>query len=400
MNEPPLHSSPFRRPTEASRIAVVRDTDPYAAAREALAAFDLTPARGKTVLLKPNAGRLAAPDAGVTTHPAVVAAAIDAFREAGARVRVGESPITGVNTLEAFEVTGIAAVARERNCPLIDLDARPCRRVALPDGHVIRELQVCADVLEADLVVSIPVMKIHMHTGVTLAVKNMKGCLWRRSKVELHMLPLLKGVGDRALDIAIADMSWALRPHLALLDGTTGMEGLGPSAGTPKHLGVVVAGADAYAADAVACRLMGRRAAEIAHLRIGAERGYGVIEIDRLSVTPDGWERFAQPFAAAPENLSMKFPNVNVLDKQSCSACQSTLMLFLQRHGDELAAYVPEGEKLNIAIGRGHEDLPAGTICVGNCTACHRESSVFVPGCPPVASNIRKAIQRDRPGSS
>jgi uncharacterized protein (DUF362 family) len=68
-----------------------------------------------------------------------------------------------------------------------------------------------------------------MHTGVSLAVKNMKGALWRRSKVELHMLPAVPGVAERSLDVAIADMSAALRPHLSLIDGTVGLEGLAPA---------------------------------------------------------------------------------------------------------------------------------------------------------------------------
>jgi len=376
-------------------VQVVRNDDPYDAAAAALAAFDLSPAAGRRVLLKPNAGRIAAAGDGVTTHPRVVAAAIDAFRGAGAEVSVGESPITGVNTMEAFEATGIGAVSRERDCPLIDMDARPCVEVALPEGEAIRQLKVCPEVLEHDIVVSIPVMKMHMHTVVTLAVKNMKGCLWRRSKVELHMLPPAQDGDVRSLDIAIADMAGVLCPHFSLIDGTVGMEGLGPSAGTAKPLGVVVAGVDAFAADAVACRLMGRDAAGVPHLRIGAGRGCGVIDVERIAVSPDNWMSFADPFEAAPRNLSIEFPEVTIHDSQSCSACQSTLLLFLRRYGHELREYFPDGEEIHIAIGKGHETLPPGTVCVGNCTACHREVGTFVPGCPPVGSAIRRAVSAD-----
>jgi uncharacterized protein (DUF362 family) len=394
VQERQLSASPFAGDGGCPCVRVVSGDDPYEAATAALAAFDLSPVAGRSVLLKPNAGRLAAPGDGVTTHPEVVAAAIDAFRAAGAaEVSVGESPITGVQTMEAFEATGIAAVARARDCPLIDMDVRPCMEVALPQGEAIRRIRVCPEVFEHDIVVSIPVMKTHMHTGVTLAVKNMKGCLWRRSKVRLHMLPPTKRDGNvRSLDIAIADMATVLRPHFSLIDGTVGMEGLGPSAGAPKPLGVVVAGADAFAADAVACRLMGRDAADVPHLRVGAERGCGVIDLSRIAVAPEGWVRFADPFEAAPRNLSIEFPEVTIHDSQSCSACQSTLLLFLRRYGHELKEYFPEGEDIHIAIGKGHEGLPPGTVCVGNCTACHRETGTFVPGCPPVGSAIRRAV--------
>ncbi len=212
---------------------------------------------------------MAAPDSGVVTNPQVVAAAIDAFREAGAEVAVGESPIVGVNMPEAFEAAGLTAIAARRGCRLIDMDRRRFTEVALPDGRAIRHIRVCQDVFDFDLVVSIPVMKMHMHTGVTLAIKNMKGCLWRRSKVELHMLPPIKDDTAKPIDVAIADMSSVLRPHLAIVDGTVGMEGLGPGAGRAKPLGVVLAGTDAYAADAVACRLMGVDARQIPHLSFG-----------------------------------------------------------------------------------------------------------------------------------
>ena len=211
-NSPPLSSS-----THPS-VSVAHGSGPYANSRRALESVGLLPVRGKRVLLKPNVGRVATPGSGIVTHPEVVAAAIDVFREAGAEVVVGESPILGVDLQEAFTAAGMAVVANNRGCPLIDMDRRPCVEVPVPEGQVIHSLKLCPEVLEFDFVVSVPVMKMHMHTGATLAVKNMKGCLWRRSKVELHMLPAIAGNQDKPLDVAIADMASVLRPHLAIID--------------------------------------------------------------------------------------------------------------------------------------------------------------------------------------
>jgi hypothetical protein len=306
------------------------------------------------------------------------------------------------------------------------MDRNRCVELPVPEGRAIHMLQVCAEVLQTDFLVSVPVMKTHMHTGVSLAVKNVKGCLWRRSKVELHMLPAVAPTKPRPmvaptkprpmvaptkprpavaptkprpavappkpLDIAIADLSSVLRPHLAIVDGTVGMEGLGPSAGRPKPLDAVAVSADAFAADAVACRLMGTDARSVAHLRLGAERGYGVIDFDRLAVTPDGWRDFISPFAPPPENLSIEFPNIVVIDQSSCSACQSTLLLFLRRYQERIFDYFPSGAAVQVAIGKGHAEVPEGALLVGNCTARHRDHGVFVPGCPPVGSQILAAI--------
>jgi hypothetical protein len=253
---------------------------------------------------------------------------------------------------------------------------------------------VCADVFEHDLIVSVPVAKTHMHTGVTLAVKNMKGCLWRRSKVTLHMLSPVEGLSDKPLDIAICDMSRVLRPHLSIIDGTVGMQGLGPSAGTTKVLGAVLVGVDAYATDAVACALMGRRAELVPHLRLGAEQGLGIIDLARIDAFPPDWAAHADAFDEPPSNVAIDFPNVRVLDQNSCSACQSTLLMFLKRYGSSLFDYFPPEQPVTIAIGKGHVSADPGTLCLGNCTAPHKHVGVFVPGCPPVVSAIQSVLTR------
>ncbi len=387
-------ANPFLPDPGRPAVHVAAGHGPYDNTRAALAGLDLSPAKGKQVLLKPNAGRLAKASSGIVTHAQAVAAAIDAFREAGAIVAVGESPITGVDTMEAFETTGIAQAARERSCALLDMDARPCIETPAPEGVTIKSFKVCPEYFGFDFIVSMPVMKTHMHTGVTLAVKNMKGCLWRRSKVKLHMLPPVAGSDEKPINIAIADMAGILRPHLSIIDGTVGMEGLGPGAGQPKPLDVIAVSADAFAADAVACRLMGTRAEDVPHLLLGAERGYGIIRMDAIEITPPGWEKWISPFEPPPKDISLSFPGINILDKQSCSACQSTLLLFLKKYGDRLFEYfTDEKSGVNIAIGKGHTEVPPNTLCVGNCAAPHRAKGVFVPGCPPVSSKIMDIVE-------
>jgi prephenate dehydratase len=393
---PALRENPFSVDRNHATVFLASGNGPYANTRAALSNFNLSIVKDKRVLLKPNAGRIAPLDSGTTTHPKVVAAAIDAFTEAGALVSVGESPITGVNTAEAFESSGIAAVARERGCDCIDMDRRPPVEVTVTDGTALERLKVCADVFDFDLIVSIPVMKMHMHTGVSLSVKNMKGCLWQRSKVDLHMLPNIPYNSDKPLNIAIADMASVLRPHLSIIDATVAMEGLGPSAGDPKPLDLVIAGADPFASDSVACRIMGLAAEDIPHLRIGAQRGYGIIDPAAIQVAPENWRQWINPLAPVPHSLTLDYPNVNIVDEKSCSACQSTVLMLLKRHGNELSEYFPRGAKATVVIGKGHQDLPADSLCVGNCTRQFRERGVFVPGCPPVVSSIMQTLKKGK----
>jgi len=386
----PVNRSPLP-PPDRPAVYVAGGDGPYRNTRRVLDQIGLGRWRGKRVLLKPNAGRVAPSGSGIVTHAEVVAAAMDAFRQAGAEVVVGESPIVGVDVAQAFEASGIGAMAAQRGCRLIDLDRRRPVQLAVPRGRAIRKLKVCADVLEADCLVSLPVMKMHMHTGVTLAVKNMKGCLWRRSKVELHMLAPVADSEHKPIDIAIADMASVLRAHVAIIDGTVAMEGLGPSAGRARPMDVVVASTDPFAADAVACRLMGTDARRVPHLQIGGDSGSGLIDLNRIDVAPGNWQQWITPLAPPPENLTLHFPGVIVLDNKSCSACQSTLLLLLKRHRQRLLDYFPDRQRVHIAIGKGHQSLPPGALCVGNCTAHVRQAGIFVPGCPPVGSQILAA---------
>ncbi|MBE9543355.1 MAG: DUF362 domain-containing protein, partial [Proteobacteria bacterium] len=241
-------------------VVVTKGKDPYETTMEALSRISLPPLKDKRILLKPNAARLMEPEQGGVTHPAVVAAVIDHLRDRGGRdIYIGESPILGVKVKEVFDLTGMARIAGERGIPLIDLDKEGPLNLPVPKGLVVQTLKVAAEISRTDYIVSIPVMKTHMHTTVTLSIKNMKGVLWRREKVRLHQLHAPRQVvgNDKELDVAISDLASVLLPDLAVIDGNIGMEGMGPGIGNPRNAGLVVVSQDPVAADAVASRLMG-----------------------------------------------------------------------------------------------------------------------------------------------
>ena len=382
--------------SDAPHVVAVRNPDAYAGASQALAGLPLPDCAGKTVLLKPNAGRAVEPLTGITTHPQVVAAAIDFFQQRGATVRVAESPILGFTAKQTFQSTGIAQVAAQRHVELVDLDARPAKSIPVPHGRVLSKLRICPDVLEADFVVSIPVMKTHMHTVVSLGLKNMKGCLHSREKVRLHQLDRPAGFPDniKTLDAAIADLAGVLLPDFTLIDGAIGLEGLGPSAGSPKPLGLFVAGADCLAVDAVAAHLMGFDPSTILHLRLAADATGVCIEPQAIATEPAELDALVDPFAPAPTELSVEYPGIVVHDCDSCSACLSTVVMLLERYHSDLLDYAGPDRKFHLAVGKSVENIPPGTVLIGNCTATKKAHNLFVKGCPPVPSDILAAIKK------
>jgi hypothetical protein len=260
----------------------------------------------------------------------------------------------------------------------------------IPGGKAIKKIKVSAILKEVDFIISVPVMKTHMHTQVTLSIKNMKGLLWRREKARLHQLRCNESItrSYKPLDIAISDMASVLFPHLAIIDGTVGMEGMGPAYGRPKKMGIVLVGNNPLSTDAVATRLMGFDPKKVPHLKLSAKRGLGEIQFKQISIGPEDYLKWEVPFNPPPLKLSIPFPDIVVHNEGSCSACLSTLLVFLQDYHHQLEGFRLKDRKVHIGLGKHLKTCPEGTILLGNCTSKMKSKGVFIQGCPPVASQI------------
>ncbi len=358
--------------------------------------------KDKRIIIKPNAGRMVKPRLGINTNPDVIAGVLDHFLELGFKnIAVAESPILGVKAFESLEMSGIAGEAKKRNIPIIDLDALSPVIVNIPDGKVIHKLKICREILGNNYIVSVPVMKTHMHTQVSLGLKNMKGCLYRREKVLLHQLPPSESVVPpvKPLDMAIADLAKVLLPDLTLIDGTIAQEGLGPSAGEQKEAGLVIASENCLAADTIAVKLMGFDPLNVYHLREAVnqlkERDSRYdFEKDPITADPADYMQWGVSLQAPPQKVSLEYKNVLVEDKDSCSACLSTVLMFLKRYYNDFADYLSFEKPLRIAIGKTIGPQSGDTLLIGNCTLIQKESGIFIKGCPPVSSQIFKEIEK------
>ena len=386
-----------------SRVALRHGKAPSAMAYEALVEISPDPGdfRNKVILVKPNAGFLAKrPGTGLVTDPETVRGVVRFFRDAGAaKVLVGDGAVTGVDAAEALEAAGIGAAAREEGASAVSLDEGEPVHVSVENPMAVDRMTISSIALESDVLVSVPVMKSHMNTVVSLGIKNLKGCLLRREKQRFHHLKEEDRFGRwhrwKTLDRAIADLYGVLRPDVVLLDGVVAMEGLGPMMGEPKHLGLVLASRSALAAEVAGMDIMGLHWRDVPHVFLAAGKA-GVdlppeardLDVDRALL-----DAVRSPFArAVAEDIAHLFPQFEIVEGDACSACCATVMVFLKQSGARYADLAPES--VRIALGRNVDpgSVDGRTILLGNCTAALRGKGRFIVGCPPVGSDIAREI--------
>lgn len=259
-------------------------------------AFFAPDARGRRVVLKPNYVEFD-PHGAINTHPRMVEAAVLAFLRLGAaEVTVAEGAGHRRDTEYLLGASGLDAVLRERRVRFVDLNIDRVAEVKLSTAFTaLGRLWLPRTVLDADLFVSMPKLKLHHWAGVTLSMKNLfgivPGAIYGWPKNVLH---------QAGIPGSIVDINAALEmPRLAIVDGIVGMEGNGPIQGEARAAGVIVIGEDFPAVDATAARLMGVEPERVDHLR-WAGGFLGNVAEERIVQLAERPARFRQEFALPP----------------------------------------------------------------------------------------------------
>ena len=259
---------------------------------------------GQRVLLKVNALTMKLPEEAVTTHPVVIKAVAGEVKRAGGIPVIGDSSggmIAGqAPTAQTFRVAGMVRAAEEAEAELVNFDTTGVRAVE-SDGP-IGTLYLATPVLDADVVISLPKLKTHSATILTGAVKNMYGCVPGHRKAEYHrMAPDFKDFAR-----VLVDVYEATRPALTIMDGIVGMEGNGPSGGSPRNTGIVLAAQDAVALDAVVANLVGLAPFKVHTTRIAHDRGLGVGDMNQIEIVGEEPEAIRIRDFDLPSNIMME----------------------------------------------------------------------------------------------
>lgn len=244
-----------------STVAKVKFADYFASVARAL---DLVGAAGKLpqaglVIIKPNLTNADKPP--VTTN-VKAAEAVYKYCKANcsAEIAIGEGCGNGT-TQDTFDSNGYTALAKKYGIELIDFNQAETVTLRRKDTLQLKEFHLPKIALDA-FIISLPVLKDHCFTVTTIAMKNMFGLApapfykgsWNKSK--LHSPSTHKSVVDVCL---------YKKPDLAVVDASLALSGTHLS-GSRRKLGLILAGFDPVAVDAVGSQLLGHNPKRIDYL--------------------------------------------------------------------------------------------------------------------------------------
>jgi len=258
---------------------------------------------GMRVVIKANLVSAMKPDEAATTHPILLTALCELLIERGAEVVVGDSPGGMYNSVfvgRVYNATGVRAV--EAVGARLNADFSQ-REAEFPDGKVLRSFTYTGYLDNADLIINFAKLKSHGMMGMSCAAKNMFGTVPGVIKPEYHFrFPKYEDFADM-----IVDLDEYFHPTLSIADAVVGMEGNGPTAGTPKKIGCLLASRNPHNLDLLAAEILGFAREELPILDAAYKRGMTPAATEELTVYGSVAENRVEDFERVVERRSLAF---------------------------------------------------------------------------------------------
>lgn len=217
------------------------------------------------------------PERGICTHPFFTREVLRFLKEFDHKVIVGDDVQSEMK--DCFLFTRYRYVCDELDIPLVNLREKGFREV-LCKGELLEKTYISPLLLEADYIINLPKLKTHSFTIFTGAVKNMYGVIPCGLRLKYHRQYIKNDVFSQML----VDIFSCVLCRLTIMDAVMAMEGEGPSGGELRNVGVIIAGLDAVAVDAVASKIVGLEPMSVFTTYHAHSRGLGVGRIEDIHV--------------------------------------------------------------------------------------------------------------------
>lgn len=378
--------------TNRVSLTKVQGGDVERAVREAVrlaGGFDELIKSDSRVLIKPNQCKPSPRHSGCMTDGDVVEAVTKMVLERNpASVVIGDGAIAGYDfggfsTQEAFDSSGVTDVAKRLGVELRNLNTDAAEEVTVPDALIMDRVRIAKTALESDVIISIPVLKSHIRSHVTLSLKNMKGTMPGAEKRKTHRL---------GLDMAIVDLCSVVRPSYAVVDATVGMQGTWQYPQDSKEMGLIAAGSDALYVDIVGAALMGIDISQVMHLQYMGKKEGKRVALDAVNLVGERVEDHKQSFMTGFDVFRARYPEVCIVQGDSaCSGCTNELVSAITYMKE--AGYGEQMRGLTVVIGNVPDAGATGkVVALGKCAADLKGADAYVHGCPPKEDAMVRAI--------
>lgn len=377
MNPRPLESS---NPSIVS-VQKVHDNNIASALSDVLSPLVRPEAlRGKRVLLKPNLVEPLPYTSGQTTNPALVEAVVQWCRDRDAgEIAIGEGPSyfqPEYALKDCFVKTGMTAVARRQKIDWILFDDGPFRRFEncspdLPARFSLSEHAFCWD-----LIINLPVPKTHYLTGVSIAMKNLKGFIKRNDKPSFHYC------GKENIHGSVTALNRMIRPFLNIVDCTAPVH---------RNNSFIAASTDIVAVDTALCALMGINPEGIRTIALGHRAGLGEKDLANIDIRGEDLKDLQINLEQPRAYLQRVFQKLQLHAETACSGCLIPLFSVLRKMEREGIAVQNE---IHFVLGKKMSPGLAGRVLFfGHCTRSFRNNSPWLGGCPPTREEMFEFIK-------
>ncbi|MDD3368225.1 MAG: DUF362 domain-containing protein [Lachnospiraceae bacterium] len=264
---------------------------------------------GMKIGIKVNLVSHMKPETAVTTHPQIVVALCKLLSERGAEPIVGDSP-GGLFT--AAIVNGIYRAAEMQRVEEVGGKLNQNFDQELhenPEGVKAKRLDCTSWLLQCDAIINVCKLKTHGMMGMSAAAKNFFGTIPGLLKPEYHFhYPNPMDFANMLIDIDEFYRS-GFGFRLNIVDAVVGMEGNGPTMGTPRQIGALLASTSPYPLDTVCAELIGLKREEVQTLQAAYERGLGPADISEVAVLGDVDTFKIADFELIKERMNIEFVN-------------------------------------------------------------------------------------------
>jgi uncharacterized protein (DUF362 family) len=262
-----------------SVVAVVRNGEPAEMFRkgiEELGGMKAFVKPGQKVVVKPNIGWDKTPEEGANTNPELIGEIVRQAVAAGASV-VTVFDRTCNEWTRCYKNSGIEDAAREAGAQVVTGQdeswyvERECEQAVK-----LKKTKVHRSLLEADVVINVPVLKNHGGAKLTAAMKNWMGVVWDRGYFH-----------SNDLQQCIADSVLYRKPDLNVIDAYRVMLAHGPQGRSINDIEVKkyqILSADIVAADTLSLKVIDYELRQVPHITMGEAHGLGSSDESKFDI--------------------------------------------------------------------------------------------------------------------